>query len=63
MILENLAKNAEIGKKMLKNAIRELPEKRGCECKEALRNAIVTRKEAVSAEVLERLKPIVEGFI
>jgi 5'-methylthioadenosine phosphorylase len=63
MILENLNKGAENAKKILMNAIKNMPEERSCKCGEALRNAIVTRKEAVPKEVLERLKPIIEGFI
>ena len=63
VILENLNKNADMAKKMLVNTIKNLPEKRSCGCGEALRNAIVTRKEAVPKETLEKLKPIIEGFI
>jgi 5'-methylthioadenosine phosphorylase len=63
MIMENLAKNAENAKKILLNAIKNMPEKRSCKCAESLQNAIVTRKEAVPKEILERLKPIIEGFI
>ncbi|MFC1480512.1 S-methyl-5'-thioadenosine phosphorylase [Candidatus Omnitrophota bacterium] len=63
MIIENLSKNAEAAKKMLVNTIANIPEKRACACGEALRNAIVTRKEAVPTETLEKLRPIVEGFI
>jgi 5'-methylthioadenosine phosphorylase len=63
MILENLARNAEAGKKMILNSLMSMPEERTCACGEALRNAIVTRKEAVPIETLERLRPIIEGFI
>ncbi|MBD3380374.1 MAG: S-methyl-5'-thioadenosine phosphorylase [Candidatus Omnitrophica bacterium] len=63
MIMDNLAKNAEAAKKMLKNLLREIPEQRDCQCGEALRNAIITSKEAVPPEVLEKLRPIVDGFI
>ncbi|MGB2630210.1 MAG: S-methyl-5'-thioadenosine phosphorylase [Candidatus Omnitrophota bacterium] len=63
VVLENLAKNAENAKKMLINAIKNIPETRSCRCGDALRNAIMTKKEAVPEETLERLKPILEGFI
>ena len=63
MVLENLTKNAEVAKKMLVNTIKSLPEERACVCGEALRHAIVTRKEAIPKETLEKLKPIIEGFI
>jgi 5'-methylthioadenosine phosphorylase len=63
MVMENLSKNALMAKKMLLNTIKNMPEERPCECSEALRNAVVTRKEVVSKETLEKLKPIIEGFI
>ena len=63
MIIENLNKNAAVAKQMLVNAIKNMPGERRCGCGETLRNAIVTRKEAVPAETLEKLSPIIEGFI
>jgi 5'-methylthioadenosine phosphorylase len=63
MIMENLARNAENAKKILLNAIKNMPEKRSCKCAESLRNAIITGKEAVPKETLEKLKPILDGFI
>lgn len=63
MIIENLNKNSQVGKEMLVNTIANIPEERTCKCAEALKNSIVTRKEAIPADVLERLKPIIEGFI
>jgi 5'-methylthioadenosine phosphorylase len=63
MIMENLNKGADTAKKMLLNTIKNMPPDRSCGCAEALRTAIVTGKEAVPKETLERLKPIIEGFI
>ncbi|MFH1665275.1 MAG: S-methyl-5'-thioadenosine phosphorylase [Candidatus Omnitrophota bacterium] len=63
MILDNLRKNAETSKKMLENIIREMPGKRSCGCSEALRDAIITDRKLIPKETLEKLKPIVEGFI
>ena len=63
MIIENLNKNSKIAKEMLVKSIESMPEERSCTCSEALRNAIITRKEVVSEEALKRLKPIIEGFI
>ncbi len=63
MVLGNLQKNAEAAKKMIFNIVKNMPVKRSCGCKEALRNAIITRKETISKETLERLGPILEGFI
>ena len=63
MILDNLRKNSQVAKDMLVNTIENMPGERTCGCGKALLNAIVTRKEAIPADVLERLKPIIEGFI
>ena len=63
MVLGNLQKNAEAAKKMIFNIVKNMPVERSCGCKEALRNAIITRKETISKETLERLGPILEGFI
>ena len=63
MVLENLQKSAEAAKKMIFNTVTNMPIERSCGCKDALKNAIVTRKETISGETLERLGPILEGFI
>ena len=63
MVMESLSKNAGNAKKILANAITNMPPARSCKCGESLRHAIVTGKEAIPKEVLEKLKPIVEGFI
>ena len=63
MILENLSRNAETAKQMILNTLRELPDSPSCECAEALRDSIITSREAVPEETLEKLKPIIEGFI
>lgn len=63
MIIENLSKNAEIAKAMLKNTIKILPVSGDCKCSEALKNAIITPKDAVPAESLEKLKPIIGEYI
>jgi 5'-methylthioadenosine phosphorylase len=63
MIIENLNKNSKVAKQMLVNTIENMPDERTCECSRALENSIITRKEAVPVDALERLKPIIEGFI
>ncbi|MBD3426203.1 MAG: S-methyl-5'-thioadenosine phosphorylase [Candidatus Omnitrophica bacterium] len=63
VILENLSKNAANSKKMLLETIKKMPVERTCTCGEALRKAIVTARDAVPAGTLEKLKPILEGFI
>ncbi|MFH1395369.1 MAG: S-methyl-5'-thioadenosine phosphorylase [Candidatus Omnitrophota bacterium] len=63
MVIANLKKNIETAKNILHNIIPKIPEVRNCMCKNALRDAIVTRKEAVPKKTLEKLKPILDGVI
>ena len=44
MVLGNLLRNAETAKKILVEAVRDIPVAPGCSCHDALRNAILTSK-------------------
>jgi len=63
VIIENLKKNVENAKKLLKNAISAIPQKRNCACKEALKNAIITRHDAISNDVKKKLKLIIGKYV
>jgi 5'-methylthioadenosine phosphorylase len=63
LIVQNLAKNVEMSKRILKEAIRRLPEKRACGCARALENAIVTARDKISPEVKRRLGLIIGKYI
>jgi len=55
MIIENLNANREAAGKVLKSVIKEIPEKRECECGEATKYAIITSPDKISAETKEKL--------
>jgi len=59
MIIANLNKNVETAKKMLNNVIPGIPEKRKCSCRDAIKTALVTPKEAIPEETLKKLKLII----
>ncbi|MDP8259214.1 MAG: S-methyl-5'-thioadenosine phosphorylase [Candidatus Aadella gelida] len=63
MIIETLNKNVETAKKMLINTISNMSECSACGCSKALENTIITPKDQVPQETLDKLKPIIEGFI
>ncbi|MBU0570810.1 MAG: S-methyl-5'-thioadenosine phosphorylase [Candidatus Omnitrophica bacterium] len=63
MIMGNLRKNTEIAKELIRNTVAALPEEPSCECRNALKHAILTPKDAVPRETLKKLKPIIEGFM
>ena len=63
VIIENLNKNVENAKKVLRSAIPAISKTRKCSCADALKHAIVTRPEAVSKEAKERLSLLIGKYI
>lgn len=65
MILENLRKNIQNAKNIIKRSIALLTEDRGahCECGQALANTIVTHPDLILPEVRERLRPIIQKYV
>ncbi len=65
MILENLRKNIQNAKNIIKKAIISLPVDRGsrCDCAKALENCIVTHPDNISPELKEKLAPIIGKYI
>jgi len=56
IILNNLRKNVDNSKKILLHAVRKIPKERKCACANALKYAIVTRPEAISQTVKDKLR-------
>lgn len=63
MVMENLKKNVETAKKVIKMTISELPRVRKCKCATALENAIVTRPEAITVEKRKELELIIGKYM
>jgi len=63
MVMQNLARNVDNSKRIIKKVIREMPEKSGCNCSTALANAIVTDRKLIPAKVKRDLKPIIGKYI
>lgn len=63
MIIENLIKNVENAKKILKLVIPKIPKERQCACGSALKDAIITRPQAISLEAKNRLKLIIGKYV
>ncbi len=63
MVMENLRKNTEIAKELIRNTVGALSEEPSCDCRDALKHAILTPVDAVPPKTLKKLKPIIEGFI
>lgn len=65
MILENLKRNVQNAKNIIKKAVIALPEGRGtrCECAQALANCIVTHADRIAPEVKEKMSLIIRKYI
>lgn len=63
MVIENLKKNVENAKKIIYKLVKELPEGRTCNCKDALKYAIVTNKELIPQKVKKDLNIIIGRYL
>ncbi|MEW6536734.1 MAG: S-methyl-5'-thioadenosine phosphorylase [Candidatus Auribacterota bacterium] len=54
-VIQFLTKNIENAKKILNLAVKTFPDTSKCTCKEALKNAVLTRQSAFNAVTLEKL--------
>lgn len=63
MVFENLIKNSENAKKIIRNTILKMPEKKSCDCSKALENAIITREDLITDEIKEKLNPIIGNYL
>ena len=62
MIIANLTQNAQMAQQVIAGAVGALPFERTCECASALKHAIITRPDAVPADVKRELAPIVGKY-
>jgi len=62
MIIANLTQNAKTAQQVIANAVAALPFERTCECATALKHAIITRPDAIPAELKKELAPIVGKY-
>jgi 5'-methylthioadenosine phosphorylase len=63
MVIDNLLKNVENAKKILKEVIPLIEKERGCKCKDTLKDAIVTPKKAISFWKKIKLRPILKKYL
>lgn len=65
MILDNMKKNVQNAKRIIKKAVKELPDSREkkCECQEALKNCIVTDPSKIPPSVRKKLGLIVNKYL
>jgi len=63
MILQNLLRNVEVSKEIVRMAVAGLASTRSCDCGSALANALVTPFDLVPETVKKRLDPIVGRYV
>ena len=63
LIIQNLMKNVENAKKVLKKVIVLIPEERKCPCAAALKDAIITRPEAIPDKTKKKLDIIIGKYL
>jgi len=63
MIVGNLVQNARTAQAVIAAAVEALPFARTCECATALKHAIITRPEAIPAEVRRELAPLTAKYL
>jgi len=62
-IIAILNKNVEISKRIITEAVGNIPEVRDCPCASAMKNAIITSRDSISPETKERLRLIIGKYI
>jgi 5'-methylthioadenosine phosphorylase len=63
MVIANLMKNADNSKKLLKEVIGGIQDAPACSCRESLKYAIITQKDAIAPSIKKKLAPIIEKYI
>lgn len=65
MILDNMKKNVINAKRIIKEAVKAIPESRGkeCECQDALKNCIVTDPSKIPVSTRKKLDLIVRKYL
>jgi len=63
MVIGNLMQNAKTAQHIIANAVDGLPYERSCECASALKYALITRSDAIPAQVRQDLAPLVGKYL
>ena len=63
MVIENLTKNAQVAKKLIKQVVGRLTKKRDCSCSSALKYAIVTNKAIIPENIKKDLDIIIGKYM
>jgi 5'-methylthioadenosine phosphorylase len=62
-VIRNLLANATIAKQAIQNLVPTLPAERGCACQDALRDAIITNRDAIPDKVKKDLGLLIGKYV
>jgi 5'-methylthioadenosine phosphorylase len=62
-IIDNLMKNAETAKKMVRETVKSLPFERTCECASALQYALITQQDMIPEDLKRDLAPLIGKYL
>jgi 5'-methylthioadenosine phosphorylase len=63
MVIGHLLQNAKTAQEIIARAVSRLPYDRTCECATALKYALITRPEAIPAQVKKDLDPLIGKYL
>ncbi|MBU4376870.1 MAG: S-methyl-5'-thioadenosine phosphorylase [Candidatus Omnitrophica bacterium] len=63
MVINNMKKNVEMAKAIIKKIVSDMPEARECECGSSLKHAIVTPNDIIPADTKAKLDIIIGKYI
>jgi len=63
MVVKNLLKNAETSKRIVRHAVKAIPDHRVCTCGSALKDAIITARESIPDKVKRDLAPLIGKYL
>ena len=63
MVVANLLKNVATSKEILRRLVPRLTRERSCSCASALKDAILTARDAIPVQTRERLAPLIGKYI
>ena len=63
MVVSNLLKNVEVSKAVLRALVPAIPAERHCPCATALKDAIITARDAIPERTKKRLEPIIRKYV
>ncbi len=62
-LIETLNKNVQLARDIIKRVVPGISESRDCPCSNALQNAIITPKEAITKETRDRLEILIKRYV